>query len=359
MVAGAGGAGSYRVLSCGCFAPADAARSAGGTSRSAEGSDGAKSPHRIDVHHHILPPAYLAALGAEKIFRQAGGIYAGPLEWTPAGAVELMDQCGVATGIASVSAPGTWFGDVDEGRKLSRICNEYAAKISSDFPGRFGSFAALPLPDAEGSLREIEYAFDTLKADGICLMTSYGNRWPGEKEFSAVFDELNRRNAVVFFHPTVAPCSMDLITDVPDAVIEFPIDTMRAVTSLLYSGTFTRCRNIKFIFSHAGAGVPLLAARISGLVKRNKRLAEMIPDGPLAELKRLYYDTALSARPETLAPLLQLVTPANILFGTDTPWGSMTIADTAAGLAKHGFSPAELRRIERDNALALMPSLSR
>ena len=348
---GTNGAGRYRTLSCGCFAPADAARSTGG--------GGVARPHRIDVHHHILPPGYLAALGAEKIFRQAGGVYAGPLEWTPAGAVELMDQCGVATGIASVSAPGTWFGDVAEGRKLSRICNEYAARISSDFPGRFGSFAALPLPDVEGSLREIEYAFDTLKADGICLMTSYGNRWPGEKEFAPVFEELNRRNATVFFHPTVAPCSMDLITDVPDSVIEFPIDTMRAVVSLLYSGTFTRMRNTKFIFSHTGAGVPLLAARISGLVKRNKQLAERIPDGPLAELKRLYYDTALSARPELLAPLLQLVTPANILFGTDTPWGSMSMADTAAGLAKHGFSPAELRQIERENALRIMPSLNR
>ncbi|MSQ51340.1 MAG: amidohydrolase [Betaproteobacteria bacterium] len=350
MSTATGGAGGYRLLACGCLAPADASRSAGG---------GAARAHRIDVHHHILPPEYLALLGAEKIFRQAGGIYAGPLEWTPAGAVELMDRCGVATGIASVSAPGTWFGDVEEGRKLSRICNEYAAKISADHPGRFGSFAALPLPDLEGSLREIEYAFDILKADGICLMTSYGNRWPGEKEFAPVFDELNRRNATVFFHPTVAPCSMDLITDVPDSVIEFPIDTMRAVVSLLYSGTFTRCRNIKFIFSHAGAGVPLLAARISGVVKRNKRLAEMIPEGPLAELKRLYYDTALSARPETLAPLLQLVTPANILFGTDTPWGSMTVADTVVGLAKHGFSPMELRQIEQENALKMMPSLPR
>lgn len=350
-MAGGIGAGRYRPLACGCFAPADAERSAGG--------GGGPRAHRIDVHHHIMPPGYVAELGTEKIFRQAGGIYPGPLEWTPAGAVELMDRCGVATGIGSVSAPGTWFGDVAEGRKLSRICNEYAAKIASDYPGRFGSFAALPLPDVEGSLREIEYAFDTLKADGICLMTSYGNRWPGEKEFAPVFDELNRRKAVVFFHPTVAPCSMNLITDVPDSVIEFPIDTMRAVVSMLYSGTLTRCRDMKCIFSHTGAGVPLLAARISGLVKRDKRLAAMIPDGPMAELKRLYYDTALSARPETLAPLLQLVTPANILFGTDYPWGSMSIADTVAGLAKHGFSPKELRQIECDNALAMMPSLSR
>jgi 6-methylsalicylate decarboxylase len=338
----------YRLFCPGCFAAAEGVRGGGGSRA---------KPHRIDTHHHIVPPEYLKALGAELIFRQAGGVYPGPLEWTPAGAVEMMDQNGVATGVSSVSAPGTWFGDVAQGRMLSRICNEYAAKIAGDYPGRFGSFAALPLPDVEGSLREIEYAFDTLKADGICLMTSYGNRWPGEKEFAPVFDELNRRKAAVFFHPTVAPCSMDLITDVPDSVIEFPIDTMRAVTSLLYSGTFTRCRDIKYIFSHAGAGVPLLAARISGLVKRNKRLAEMIPEGPMAELKRLYYDTALSARPETLLPLLQLVTAKNIVFGTDYPWGSMSPADTAAGLSKHGFSPAEMRLIERENALEILPGL--
>lgn len=350
MISPSNAAGRYGLLACGCRAPADAARSAGGA---------APRPHRIDVHHHILPPGYLAALGADKIFRQAGGVYAGPLQWTPAGAVELMDRNGIATGIASVSAPGTWFGDVAQGRRVSRECNEYAAKIAQDFPGRFGTFAALPLPDIEGSLKEIEYAYDVLKVDGVALMTSYDNRWPGEKEFAPVFEELNRRKAVVFFHPTTPDCCLNLITNVPDSAIEFLFDTVRAVTSLLYSGTFSRCAETRFIFCHNGSAVPLLKDRISSRWNMDRALFEpLIPNGPMHELKKLYFECAGSTFAECFLPLLQMVTAKNILVGTDYPWGRLSIPQTLKGLREQGFSPAELRAIERDNALGLFPRLN-
>src|SRR4051812_19870615 len=155
--------------------------------------------HRIDVHHHILPPKYLAELTPEKVFHQSGRIPPAA-QWTPQRSIDAMDESGVVTALTSVSAPGTWFGDVAQGRRLSRECNEYATQLSRDHGGRFGTLASLPLPDVEGSLREIEYALDVLKADGFVLMTSYDNKWPGEKEFAPVFDELNRRKATVLFH---------------------------------------------------------------------------------------------------------------------------------------------------------------
>jgi predicted TIM-barrel fold metal-dependent hydrolase len=256
-----------------------------------------------------------------------------------------------------VSAPGTWFGDVEQGRRLSRECNEYAAQLARDHPGRFGTLVSLPLPDVEGSLREIEYAFDVLKADGVVLMTSYDNRWLGEGAYAPVFEELDRRGAVVLFHPTVAPCCETLMTDIPDALVEFMFDTVRAVVGMLYSGSFTRYANMRFIVPHCGSAVPLLKARVSGLANWNQPLAARLPHGPLHELKKLYYDTALSARPECFAPLLELVTAKNIVLGTDYPWGGMTVADTIAGVARQGFGAAELRLIERDNALSLFPAL--
>ena len=311
-------------------------------------------PHRIDVHHHILPPDYVATVGDDRI---------GPLilagrtpEWTPAMSVEAMDRNGIATAITSISAPGLWFGDTGESARLARICNDYAASIRSDHPGRFGVFACLPLPDVDASLAEIAYALDTLKADGIGLLTSYGDRYPGDAAFQPVFDELNRRRAVVYFHPTNAPCSQCL-PGIPAATLDFPFDTTRAVVSLLYSGAFARCRDIRFIFSHAGGTVPFLAERIARLGAR-PGFKEMVPNGVLPELERLYYDTALSANWLAFRSLLELVTPDKVLFGSDYPFApEATMTATVRGLIELGLDSDVLQGIERDNALALFPGI--
>ena len=311
-------------------------------------------PHRIDVHHHILPPDYVATVGDDRI---------GPLilagrtpEWTPAMSVAAMDRNGIATAITSISAPGLWFGDTGESVRLARICNDYAASIRLDHPGRFGVFACLPLPDVDASLAEIAYALDTLKADGIGLLTSYGDRYPGDAAFQPVFDELNRRRAVVYFHPTNAPCSQCL-PGIPAATLDFPFDTTRAVVSLLYSGAFARCRDIRFIFSHAGGTVPFLAERIARLGAR-PGFKEMVPNGVLPELERLYYDTALSANWLAFRSLLELVTPDKVLFGSDYPFApEATMTATVRGLIELGLDSDVLQGIERDNALALFPGI--
>jgi 6-methylsalicylate decarboxylase len=314
------------------------------------------SAHRIDVHHHILPPNYVRAVGDDRI---------GPLivagktpEWTPQHSIEAMDRNGIEKAITSISSPGLWFGDVAATRALTRECNDYAAQIRSDHPGRFGVFASLPLPDIEGSLREIAYALDELKADGIGLLTNYDGKYPGDAAFAPVFDELNHRKAVVYFHPTQAPCChvhADISTPaIPAATLDFPFDTTRAVTSLLFGGTFTRCRDIRFIFSHAGGTVPFLAERIARLEVRPEFRAR-VPDGVMFELKRLFFDTALSANKLAFSALLQLVAPEQVLFGSDYPFApEATMVATIKGLTNLGLAPDVLRAIERDNAVRLL-----
>lgn len=309
------------------------------------------TPHRIDVHHHILPPDYVKIVGDARI---------GPLilagrtpQWTPQMSIEAMDRNGIATAVTSISAPGLWFGDAQATRDLTRHCNDYAAGVRRDHPGRFGMFASLPLPDVDASLAEIAYALDVLGADGIGLLTSYGERYPGDPAFAPVFDELDRRGAIVYFHPTAAPCSTCL-GELPAATLEFPFDTTRAIASLLYRGTFARCRNIRFIFSHAGGAAPFLAERIARLAVKPEFKAA-VPNGVIPELQRLYYDTALSANRYAFGALLQLTTPANILFGSDYPFApEATMTATVRGLAELGLAPEDLEAIERDNALRLL-----
>lgn len=312
------------------------------------------APHRIDVHHHILPPDYVRIVGDDRI---------GPLilagktpEWTPAHSIAAMDRNGIETAVTSISAPGLWFGHSETTNALTRHCNEYAAELRRVHPGRFGMFASLPLPNVTASLKEIEYSLDVLKADGIGLMTNWDGKYPGDAAFAPIFDELNRRKAVVYFHPTSAPCS-NCLSEIPAATLDFPFDTTRAITSLLFGGTLARCPDIRFIFSHAGGTVPFLADRIARLVVKPDFKAK-VPNGVIPELQKLYYDTALSANARSFAALLALVAPSQVLFGSDYPFApEATMTQTVDGLAKLGLGDEVLRGIERGNALGLIATL--
>lgn len=279
------------------------------------------------------------------------------MAWTPAKSIDAMDKAGIATSMTSISEPGVWFdGDNAAAQRLARECNEYGARMAGDYRGRFGQFASLPIPDVDASLREIEYAFDVLKADGICLLTSYAGKYLGDPMFAPVMDELNRRKAVVFTHPARADCCRNLIPGVGENVLELAADTARTITSLMFSGTTTRCPNIRFIFSHAGGTLPVLTPRILQLYAADKDFAQRVPQGPLNELKRFYYDTANASNQWSLAPLLKLVATSQIVLGSDFPLRSPEA--NVKELSELGFSAAELQAIYRDNAVRLLPQLA-
>jgi predicted TIM-barrel fold metal-dependent hydrolase len=317
-------------------------------------SGGIVENYRIDTHHHAYPPAYMAKEFAR--ITDVSHIYMKNVEaWTPARSVEAMDQNGIATAVVSISTPGVWFGDASAARSLSRIYNEYTAEMKVNHPGRFGVFAALPVPDVDGSLREIEYALDVLKVDGFGLMTNYGTAWPGDPAFGPVFDELNRRKAVVYFHPTAADFFAHLLPGIPAASIEFPFDSARAIASLLFTGTLSRCPDVRFIFSHGGGGLPMVIDRLVGLVGARKDLAALIPQGVMHEIRKLYFDLSGIVNRGTFGAARDLVGTSHLLFGSDFPFYTPERAVKAAGQLE--FNPVERQAFERENALALLPSL--
>lgn len=318
--------------------------------RQAKGS----RPRRIDVHHHFLPPRYMAEERARITF--AHRIPSSQLlSWTPEQSLETMDRNGVATVVASISTPGVWYGDVAAARRLSREWNEYAAEQVRKYRGRFGLFAVIPLPDTEGSLREIEYSLDTLKADGIGLLSSYESRYPGDPSFAPVFEELDRRSAIVYIHPTVAACCASILPAVRPQAVEFPFDTTRAIVSLLTSGTFTKCNRIKWIFSHAGGATPMLAGRMVEYLEDEKNPGREAPHGVLHELRRLHYDTASATSVASMAALLNLAPPEQILFGSDYPF---ITTDAAINELSHvKLSAKDRLAIEHQNAERLIPRL--
>jgi 6-methylsalicylate decarboxylase len=317
-------------------------------------SPGARTiPGRIDVHHHMQPPFYVNAMEQEL---RASGF--NPRPWTPAVSLDAMDKHGVAAAMLSPVqrvVADSMSDRSERARSLARQNNDYGAQVVRDHPGRFGLFAALPLPDADGSLREIEYAFDTLKADGIALWTSYMDKWPGDPAFVPAFEELNRRKAVVFFHPATSTCCRNLIPGLQvSGIIEYDLDTARAAESMLVNGTSARFPDIRFIFSHSGGALTVLAARI--IDDFPKSHPELAPHGVDYEVKKFYYEVAHGSKAPSLDALKDVVPVSQILFGSDVPIRNYEL--TTEGLdAYAGFSTNDLRAIYRGNAERLFPRL--
>jgi predicted TIM-barrel fold metal-dependent hydrolase len=294
---------------------------------------------RIDVHHHLFPPAFIAKL-IENDHYLARGV---ARHWTPQASIEDMDSAGVATAITSITAPGFAIAEPERLSRFNRESNEYAARMVADYPRRFGFFASLPLPDVDASLKEIAYALDVLKADGIGFLTSYRDKWLGDPAFAPVMDELDRRKALAYVHPTTPDCCRNLLPGIPDWVIEFPADTTRTIASLLFSGTIARLRGIRFIFAHVGGILPLVTEHLVRAAQFDVR----------KELQRFHYDTALRAHPIGLSSALQLVSVSQLLFGTDAPLRKSQAQ--VEGLRAYGFNEADLRKIEYENARRLLP----
>jgi predicted TIM-barrel fold metal-dependent hydrolase len=306
----------------------------------------------IDLHHHFAAPAWVGEVRGKPLLQPAN------TRWTPEQSIEDMDRGGVAAAVVSITNPGLWFGDPEQSRRLARACNEYGAKLVQDHPTRFGLFAAMPLPDVDATLKEIEYAYDTLKVDGVGLYTSYGGTWLGNAAFRPVMEELNRRKAVVTVHPTAADCCRNLsyAPGVGPGTIEYGTDTTRAIIGVAFSGDATRFPDIRFIWSHGGGSAPFLAGRINGGSSSRR---DVLPDGFIGAARRFYYDTAGAANRGALVSLRELVQPSQIVFGTDFPPGgsSSSVATALADTAL--FSAAELQAIGRDNAVRLLPRLAK
>lgn len=356
------------------------------------------TPHRIDVHHHFFPPGYVSALHRLGIVK-TGGV---PLpHWSADQTLALMDRQGIATSILSISAPGAYFGDVGLAQELARQCNEFSADLIKAYPGRFGAFAVLPLPDVGAALAELTHALDNLHLDGVVLMTNVEGRYLGEPVFDPILAELNRRRVPTFVHPTSTedgaaghsgsssrvPYPFDSIllkfrktavVDLPVSMVDWPFDTTKAVAHLLVGGALKRFPHIPFILSHAGGAVPYLAWRLALFQERldpqlsdiaihgREMLTHKFSRGPLEEsargldlLRRLYFDTAFSATPYVFGSLLALVDTSHILFGTDLGVAAEFVAaQTVRGIAEEpGISQDGRLAIERDSALSLFPRL--
>jgi 6-methylsalicylate decarboxylase len=319
--------------------------------------DGARAMRpTIDVHHHILPDFFWRETNESD--NPVGGIK--PPAWSKELMLSFMDEAGIDVAITSISTPGVHMGDDRRARSLARRVNEFAAKLIQEYPSRLGAFACLPLPDVDGALEELRYALDELKLDGALVFSNARGIYLGDERFVPLLDELERRRAVVFVHPTMSPDATAHKLGLPDSLIDFTADTTRAVAQMHYRNRFARTPNVEYFFAHAGGTIPYLAGRFRIVDEMN-----VIPGGEVrgtaAEtFRRLHWDTALSWRDPVLDMLRATVGLDQVLFGTDHPYirGDLALAGASDLRRTAALNEAECKAILGGNSLRLFPRLA-
>jgi predicted TIM-barrel fold metal-dependent hydrolase len=322
-----------------------------------------KTARALDVHHHYAPPLWL------KVLAEQGALNVEPWkDWTPKKAVDAMDLAGVQTSYSSITVPGIYFAEgfgnqqappgkmfKNDVPAMARDANEFGARMKSDYPGRFGIWASLPLPNVDASLKEIAYALDTLKLDGIGSITSVGTKYMGDKSFIPVFEELNRRGVTIYTHPGAGPCCLYAVPGVGPTTLEYSHDTARTIVSWINSGNAERFPNIKWIFSHGGGS--LWSARyINGEIGRDPKAFASASPRLLTFLRKYYYDTAATTSFQQLLNLKTLVGLSQVVMGTDHPYGEPVnfMLDYRELQANGVITAQERQGIERNNAARLL-----
>lgn len=322
--------------------------------------------YRIDLHTHVLPPDYRAALLSNGHFTVGG--YPTP-EWSPEAAMEFMDYYGIQAQALSVSDPGVGFlAPGKEANDMARYCNEYVAGLTRQYPTRFGSFAVLPMPDIAASVAEAIYALDVLHADGIVLLSAYQGVYLGDPRYEPLMIALNQRNAYVFVHPAAIPDDAKPSLPLPDFLIEYTFDTTRAATMMMLTGVTQRYPNIRFQLSHAGGTLPFLSWRVG--VASETAVGESWPQGlgkpslldAKTQISRFFYDTALSASSAAMSAVSAVTSRDHIVFGSDWPFSATTLPqsgthDPAPGLSEI-FDAEQRMEVEHHAPLRQLPRLA-
>jgi 6-methylsalicylate decarboxylase len=272
----------------------------------------------VDVHHHVVPAVYRAAINTATD-GTVGGIPQPP--WSEARMLEQMTELGIARAVVSVSAPALAPIAPEDRAPLARACNEDIAALRDRNPSMVGGFAVLPLPDVGAALAELAHALDVLHLDGVSLLTNYDGVYLGDATFEPLLAELDRRAAVAHVHPNLPPPMPAAQLLLPAPVLEFTFDTTRMIAEMILTETLQRYERLNLVLSHLGGTLPWVAWRLSLFDDFPSARNPGRPREPvLQQLRRLYYDLALSAHPAGLRMAADVVGADRLLFGSDIPF---------------------------------------
>ncbi len=322
----------------------------------------------IDVHSHHYPDAYMDACrrpdsGFTHYYRDDGRLIVlqdgavglavpqplPPLEHR----IGMMNEAGVDVQVLSVSAPNVFRFPEALRIPLTRDLNDEFSELAAGSGGRLRVFASLPLPAVDAALEELDRALALPQVAGVVVCSNIDRVNLDDERFSPVWEELSRRGATVFCHPTVACCTDGLREYAMSLAMGFMADTMFAVGRLAYAGTFDRFRGIRWIFTHLGGTIPFVLPRYDNYYRQFPECREKITRPPSEIMRDLYYDTVTMHAP-ALRCAVDTLGPGRLVFGSDYPHVPGGIDRFVTVLNSIGLSADELATIGRRTAAGLI-----
>jgi predicted TIM-barrel fold metal-dependent hydrolase len=314
----------------------------------------------VDAHAHYHPRRYLAALSQMPGFSQTGGFGGGRHPDTDeethiATRMEMMDAAGVGLQVLSPAAGmAPYSADEAASVEAARVGNDLTAELANRFPDRFKALVSLPLPHVDASLRELERAFADPGMIGVNLHCSALDRSVAEVEFEPLYEELNRRHAVVLFHPAGNGICSPFITEYGlSRSIGTSLEDAAVALHLVGRTVPARYPNITFIVPHLGGPIPMLLERLDN---QFSMAANNLAEPPSVTLRRFYYDTVGHGSHAALLCAWKAFGADHLLPGSDFPvlLSFETYARTFSWIREVGLPEADVEQILERTAPAVL-----
>ena len=275
----------------------------------------------FDVHTHYFPKRYLDALegvGKPDINESRVQRDAGAEQSQLDARIAMMDTAGVDYHVLSPAGQLPYFARKDDSIRTARLANDLFAEFVSKKPDRLAAFAVTPLPHVDAALQELTRALDDLKMAGAVIGSSVLGKSIADPSFDPFYEELNRRGAVLYVHPSGLGAESPLIS--PHAmtwVIGAPIEDTVAAFHLIVRGIPSRYPNIKIIISHIGGAMPILLGRLDFLYRDE---VPQTPELPSKAASRMWYDTVGHDDPIAIRSAWEAFGPHRLVYGSDYPY---------------------------------------
>ena len=328
----------------------------------AAGSAPAQTPsgkgNRIDIHAHVWTDEYLNLVerfGSKgtSVQRNKG---AGPNEAEMEKRFAQMDAAKVTKQILSICPQAPHFENKSNAVTAARAANDLYADVVRRWPKRFAAFAALPLPHIDESLKEMDRAITQLKFVGATMGTFPAGRSPADPAFFPVYQELNRRAAVLFIHPLGCNIYSPLIADHHMTwMVGAPLEDTMSVLHLMESGIALKYPKMKIVNCHLGGALPMCLQRWDNQYGWED---PKFPEKPSVAAKRMWYDSVGHGHIPALRAAVETLGADRIVLGSDFPYEAGDLYRRAIGYVElAGFKKEDATKILDFNAANLLGML--